>query len=78
MLGRWSTVHRIEAGRKTVPGSRLKQSGMFWTVRAANAIVALRCSHRNGRFEGYWEARVQPEFHFSVAHPTARWWLVGS
>jgi hypothetical protein len=47
----------IEAGCKTVIGSRLKQSGMFWTVRGANAIVALRCSHLNGRFEDYWEDR---------------------
>ena len=36
---------------------RLKQSGMFWTVRGANAIIALRCCHLNGRFEDYWEAR---------------------
>jgi hypothetical protein len=48
----------IEAGCKTVIGSRLKQSGMFWTVRGANAIVALRCCHLNGRFEDYWEARL--------------------
>jgi hypothetical protein len=47
----------IEAGCKTVIGSRLKQSGMFWTVRGANAILALRCSHFNGHFEDYWEAR---------------------
>ena len=47
----------IEAGCKTVVGSRLKQSGMFWTVRGANAIVALRCCHLNGQFEDYWEAR---------------------
>jgi hypothetical protein len=47
----------IEAGCKTVIGSRLKQSGMFWTVRGANAIVALRCCYLNGRFEDYWEAR---------------------
>jgi hypothetical protein len=45
----------IEAGCKTVIGSRLKQSGMFWTVRGANAIVALRCCHLNGQFEDYWE-----------------------
>ena len=44
----------IEAGCKTVIGSRLKQSGMFWTVRGANAIIALRCCHLNGRFEDYW------------------------
>jgi Uncharacterised protein family (UPF0236) len=47
----------IEAGCKTLIGSRLKQSGMFWTVRNANAILALRCCQFNGRFEDYWEAR---------------------
>ena len=47
----------IEAGCKTVIGSRLKQSGMFWTVRGANAIVALRCCQLNGQFEDYWGAR---------------------
>jgi hypothetical protein len=47
----------IEAGCKTVIGSRLKQSGMFWTLRGANAIIALRCCHLNGRFEDYWGAR---------------------
>ena len=47
----------IEAGCKTVVGSRLKQSGMFWTVRGANAIVALRCCQLNGQFEDYWEDR---------------------
>jgi hypothetical protein len=47
----------IEAGCKTVIGSRLKQSGMFWTVQGANAIIALRCCRLSGRFEDYWEAR---------------------
>jgi hypothetical protein len=47
----------IEAGCRTVIGSRLKQSGMFWTVRGANAIIALRSCHLNDRFEDYWEAR---------------------
>ena len=47
----------IEAGCKTVIASRLKRSGMFWTVRGANAILTLRCSHLNGRFEDYWEER---------------------
>ena len=45
----------IEAGCKTVVGTRLKRSGMFWTVRGANAIIALRCCRPNGRFEDYWE-----------------------
>jgi len=47
----------IEAGCKTVIGKRLKQSGMFWTVRGANTILALRCCQLNGRFEDYWEQR---------------------
>ncbi len=47
----------IEAGCKTVIGSRLKRSGMFWTVRGANAILALRCCHLNSRLEDYWDAR---------------------
>ena len=47
----------IEAACKTIIGSRCKRSGMFWTVSGANAILALRCCHFNGRFEDYWEAR---------------------
>ena len=47
----------IEAGCKTIIGSRLKQSGMFWTVRGANAILALRCNRLSGKFEDYWESR---------------------
>ena len=47
----------IEAGCKPVIGYRLKQSGMFWTVRGANAIIALRRCHLNGRFEDYWKGR---------------------
>ena len=47
----------IEAGCKTVIGSRLKQSGMFWTVRGANAIVALRCTRLSRKFEDSWASR---------------------
>lgn len=47
----------IEAGCRTVIGSRLKRSGMFWSVRGANAIIALRCCRLSGRFEDYWESR---------------------
>jgi len=45
----------IEAGCKSVVGARLKRFGMFWTVRGANAIIALRCCRLNGRFEDYWD-----------------------
>jgi len=49
----------IEAACKTVIGARLKQSGMFWTVRGANAIIALRCNRLSGKFEDYWETRAR-------------------
>jgi hypothetical protein len=48
----------IEAGCKTVIGQRLKQSGMEWTVRGANAIIALRCVMKSNRLEDYWESRA--------------------
>jgi hypothetical protein len=48
----------VEAGCKTVIGKRLKHSGMEWSVRGANAIIALRCMMKSARFEDYWEDRV--------------------
>ena len=65
----------VEAGCKTVVGARLKQSGMFRTVRGANAILALRCNRLSGKFENYWESRALGclIFHRYVAHPFERW-----
>ena len=48
----------VEAGCKVVIGARLKCSGMFWTVRGANAIIALRCCRISRRFEDYWADRA--------------------
>jgi len=45
----------VEAGCRTVIGQRLKQSGMFWSVAGANAIIASRCCQLSGRFEQFWE-----------------------
>ena len=47
----------VEAGCKSVIGQRLKQSGMEWSLRGANAIIALRCMIKSGRLEDYWESR---------------------
>jgi hypothetical protein len=47
----------VEAGCKTIVGQRLKQSGMRWTVRGANAIVALRCLDLSNLWEDFWESR---------------------
>ena len=48
----------VEAGCKTIIGRRLKMSGMFWTVRGANSIIALRCNRISGKFADYWESRA--------------------
>jgi hypothetical protein len=47
----------VEAGCKVVIGTRLKRAGMHWSVKGANAIIALRCSKLSGRFEDFWERR---------------------
>jgi len=48
----------IEAGCKTITGQRLKRSGMKWSLRGANAIIALRCAQLSGRWEEFWAARA--------------------
>jgi len=48
----------IEAGCKTVIGARLKKSGMFWSQKGANAIIALRRCVCSRRFEQFWEDRA--------------------
>ncbi len=48
----------LEAGCRTAIGQRLKQSGMHWTVRGANSIIALRCSILSNRWEDFWEYRA--------------------
>ena len=48
----------VEAGCRTVIGERLKLSGMRWSVRGANAIIALRCCILSGRFEDFWASRT--------------------
>ena len=47
----------IEAGCKTVVASRLKRSGMFWTVQEPTPSWPSAAPYLNGRFEDYWEGR---------------------
>lgn len=47
----------VEAGCETIIGRRLKQSGVEWSVRGANAIISLRCTMISGLLEDYWESR---------------------
>jgi len=48
----------MEAGCKTLVCQRLKQAGMEWSLRGANAIIALRSFIKSGRFQEYWETRA--------------------
>ena len=48
----------IEAACGSVIGQRLKQSGMEWSLRGANAIISLRCTLKSGRADDYWEERA--------------------
>jgi len=45
----------VEAGCKLAIGTRLKRSGMHWTIPGADAIIALRCSVLSGRFPSFWQ-----------------------
>lgn len=56
----------VEAARKTRIGRRLKQSGMFWSLRGANAIIAARCCHFSRRTEQFWEDRAAEPDDFVV------------
>jgi hypothetical protein len=44
---------------------------MFWTVRGANAIIALRCCPINNRFEDYWDAPSGGLISTSTSHTRA-------
>jgi hypothetical protein len=48
----------IEAGCKTVIGSRCKQSGMFWSKPGAENVLALRCIHANRTLGAFWKDRL--------------------
>lgn len=48
----------IEAGCKTVIGSRCKQSGMFWSEGGAENILALRCIKLSRTWENFWKHRA--------------------
>lgn len=45
----------LEAGCRTVVGQRLKHSGMHWTIRGANAVIALRALLLSNRWNDLWE-----------------------
>jgi hypothetical protein len=48
----------VEAGCKTIIGSRCKQSGMFWSEPGAENILALRCIRGSHQWQNFWKNRA--------------------
>lgn len=48
----------IEAGCKTIIGSRCKHSGMFWGEPGVENVLALRCIQASRRLENFWKERL--------------------
>lgn len=48
----------VEAGCKTIIGSRCKQSGMFWSEEGAENILSLRCIERSHQWKEFWKTRA--------------------
>lgn len=48
----------VEAGCKTVIGSRCKQSGMFWSEPGAGNVLALRCIRASRQWPNFWTNRA--------------------
>lgn len=44
----------VEAGCKSVIGSRMKQSGMFWGEAGAEAMLGLRCVYKSNLYQYCW------------------------
>jgi hypothetical protein len=61
----------IEAGCKTVIGSRCKQSGMFWSVPGAENILAFRCIHASRHIDSFWKDRLNKHAALNDSLPLA-------
>jgi hypothetical protein len=61
----------VEAGCKTVIGSRCKQSGMYWSATGAENILAFRCIHSSRRLEDFWTYRLDRHAALNDALPLA-------
>jgi len=67
--GLWTSSGVIEAGCKVSIVTRLKRTGMHWTLKGANAIIAFRCCHLSGRAEDFRERRHGAIDGCSVSFP---------
>jgi len=61
----------VEAGCKSVIGGRCKQSGMRWSVRGAENILAFRCIQSSRRLGQFWKhhlnARAAQNDHLQLS-----------
>lgn len=48
----------VEAGCKTVIGTRCKQSGMHWSRAGVQNVLAFRCIHASRRLDQFWKHRL--------------------
>ena len=53
-LGMFTGSGAVEGGCKNVIGARMKQSGMRWSLRGADAITELRCQDASDRWDQIW------------------------
>jgi hypothetical protein len=49
----------VESGCKTVLGERLKQSGMFWSLRGAKGMIPLRTLEKSNRLDEFFNWRLR-------------------
>ena len=47
-----------QPGVEPVTALVFERSGMFWTVRGANAVIAMGCCRHSGEFDDYGESRL--------------------
>jgi len=50
----------IESANKYIVTQRLKQSGMKWTKKSANAIIWVRCKYYEKEWDSYWDSTTLP------------------
>jgi hypothetical protein len=52
----------IESAHKYIVASRLKQTGMRWTIKHANAMIWLRCKYFEDRWDEFWHSMRLREY----------------
>ena len=49
----------IESSHRYIAQQRLKRPGAWWTVTAAEHMLALRICRANGGWESYWQSKIK-------------------